>query len=137
MEVVLLTPSGHMSTVMLPYAIGDIVKIKSPNYCVINTSIENLFGIKNALVYPKHDEMMGLHDFPNLDKDTNDWKILDMQSVYTSSIVILLRNRVGEYVAMSQPVLKNLLDECYCVSIFDLVRKSKKAVERIVIKSKH
>ena len=84
----------------LPYSIGDVVKIIKNGSCISDKYITKIFGLKDPKTI--NERWQFDNSYPNLENNVDEWKIIDAKHFRKGIIIILIKNRVGQYVVLCQ-----------------------------------
>lgn len=89
---------------VVSFSLGDVVKITNPNSCIPNYAITTLFGIENPITIKENTNPF-LKEYPNLNGNNDEWRVEKIMGIYSECIFILLKNRCGQYTALSHSMV--------------------------------
>ncbi len=104
MVIILSSPNRLPKRMEVSFSLGDVVKITNPNSCMENHTITTMFGIENPRTIKEHTNPF-LRGYPNLYGNNDEWRVEKIMGKYCTSILILLKNRRGQYTALSHSMV--------------------------------
>lgn len=100
MVIILSSQNKPPKRIVVSFSLGDVVKITNPGSCIPNYSITTIFGIEN----PRTIDPL-LKGYPYLHGNNDEWRVEKIIATYCTCILILLKNRISQYCALSYSIV--------------------------------